>query len=122
MMRRSAATRNRRWPVSLLFVFYREDSSCRRTLRCVHQWPHVASDCPLTQDDQDVSCSVKVVRSVVAAMLSAAGWQAGGTQFAGCSMQDHIHIRIVGSGTSVPRGAGLIRRCRVAALVPMPGE
>ena len=46
---------------------------------CVHQWPHVASDCPLTQDDQDVLCSVKVVRSVVAAMSSAgsSGWVAG---------------------------------------------
>ena len=44
----------------------------------------------------------------------------GGTQFVGRSTQGRVHI--VGSGMSVPRGAGFIRRCRVATLVPLPGE
>ena len=69
---------------------------------------------------------MRVVRSVVAAMSSAgsSGQAAGrgGTQFFGLSTQGHVHIHIEGFSTSVPRGAGRIRRCHVAALLPMPGE
>ena len=58
----------------------------------------------------------------MAAMSSAgsSGWAAGrggGTHFVGRSTQGRVPIRIVGFSTSVPRGAGRIRRCHVAALV-----
>ena len=62
--KQAAASGNRRWSGVNASLY----SLCFTGKTAV---AHVASDCPLTQDDQDVSCSVKVVRSVVAAMSSA---------------------------------------------------
>ena len=54
---------------------------------------------------------------VVSWFLGLGGRPGGGTHFVGRSTQGRVPIRIVGFSTSVPRGAGRIRRCHVAALV-----
>ena len=79
--RQAAASGNRRWSAVNSSLY----SGCftnkvATTLQCdvCASVTHLAADCPLTQEDQEMSCSVKVVRSLVAAMAAGGSTQRSG--------------------------------------------